>query len=81
MKTYIFHSMKEFLLAQINLSVITFTIFVIVSVVLGVSIGWLFATKANFKKNLDKKCPFCGRYAKWIKTMKQVDKDLSKIIK
>lgn len=68
-------------MTQINLSVITFTIFVIVSVVLGVSIGWLFATKANFKKNLDKKCPFCGRYARWIKTMKQVDKDLSKILK
>lgn len=73
--------MKEFLLAQISLSAITFTVFVIFSIILGISIGWLFATKANFRKNLDKKCPFCGRYASWIKTMKQVDKELSKIIK
>lgn len=73
--------MKEFLLAQISLSTITFIVFVIFSIILGISIGWLFATKANFRKNLDKKCPFCGRYARWIKTMKQVDKELSKIIK
>lgn len=73
--------MKEFLLAQISLNTIIFIVFVIVSIILGMSIGWFFATKANFKKNLDKKCPFCGRYAKWIKTMKQVDKDLSKILK
>lgn len=73
--------MKEFLLAQVGLNTITFMIFVIVSIILGISIGWLFATKTNFKKNLDKKCPFCGRYARWIKTMKQVDKELFKIMK
>lgn len=73
--------MKDFLLAQVGLNTITFIVFVIISIILGISIGWLFATKANFRKNLDKKCPFCGRYARWIKTMKQVDKDLSKIIK
>lgn len=73
--------MKDFLLAQVGLNTITFIVFVIISIILGISIGWLFATKANFKKNLDKKCPFCGRYARWIKTMKQVDKELSKIIK
>ena len=71
--------MKEFLLAQVGLNTITFIVFVIISIILGISIGWLFATKANFRKNLDKKCPFCGRYAKWFKTMKQVDKELSKI--
>lgn len=71
--------MKEFLLAQISLNTIIFIVFVIVSIILGMSIGWFFATKVNFRKNLDKKCPFCGRYVKWFKTMKQVDKELSKI--
>lgn len=71
--------MKEFLLADIGINTFAFMIFITISVLLGVAMGYKWKKDIDIQKDLDKKCPYCGHYPYQIKTMKQVDKDLAKI--
>lgn len=73
--------MKEFLLADIGIDTLAFIIFITISVCLGFLMGWKTAKDSEYRKNLDRKCPYCGHYTHQIKTMKQVDRDLERIKK
>lgn len=71
--------MKEFLLADIGINTFAFMIFITISVLLGVVIGYKWKKDIDIQKDLDKKCPYCGQYEYQIRTMKQVDERLAKI--
>lgn len=71
--------MKEFLLADIGINTFAFMIFITISVLLGVAMGYKWKKDIDIQKDLDRKCPYCGHFSNQIKTIKQVDRDLSKI--
>lgn len=43
--------------------------------------GWKITKDSEYRKSLDRKCPYCGQYTYQIRTMKQVDDRLAKIKK
>lgn len=43
--------------------------------------GWKTAKDSEYRKSLDRKCPYCGQYTYQIRTLKQVDDRLAKIKK
>lgn len=71
--------MKEFLLTDIGINNFTFIIFIFISVWIGFLMGWKTAKDSEYRKSLDRKCPYCGQYTYQLRTMKQVDDRLAKI--
>lgn len=71
--------MREFLLADIGINNFTFMMFITLSVLLGVAMGYKWKKDIDIQKDLDKKCPYCGQYTYQLRTMKQVDDRLAKI--
>ncbi len=71
--------MREFLLADIGINTFAFMMFIALSILFGVAMGYKWKKDIDIQKDSDKKCPYCGSYFDQIKTMDQVDKELSKI--
>lgn len=73
--------MKEFLLAPIGIDTLAFIMFITLSICIGLLMGWKITKDSEYRKSLDRKCPYCGQYTYQIRTMKQVDDRLAKIKK
>lgn len=73
--------MKEFLLAPIGIDTFAFIVLITFSICISFLMGWKITKDSEYRKSLDRKCPYCGQYTYQIRTMKQVDDRLTKIKK
>lgn len=73
--------MKEFLLAPIGIDTFAFIVLITLSICISFLMGWKITKDSEYRKSLDRKCPYCGQYTYQIRTMKQVDDRLAKIKK